>query len=163
MTPFRCLSVAVAVSAKNRKILGVCVSSMPATGHIAAISRKKYGKRPDHRRKGLRSLFNTIQPLLTHSPRIQSDEHPYYKPLIHHFFPRSYYSQTKGNVAAVTGQGELKKRKRDPLFYINHTLAMLRANINRLIRKTWCTTKRPDRLADHLAIYMSYHNGLLTA
>ena len=43
------VSVAVAVSKKERKILGIEVSQMPATGHLAAISRKKYGKRADNR------------------------------------------------------------------------------------------------------------------
>jgi len=38
---------------------------------------------------------------------------------------------------------------------------MLRANVNRLIRRTWCTTKRIDRLVDHLTIYADYHNRLL--
>ena len=40
---------------------------------------------------------------------------------------------------------------------------MLRANISRLIRKTWATTKRADRLAAHIAIYAWYHNEVLTA
>ena len=43
------VSVAGAVSKKERKILGIEVSQMPATGHLAAISRKKYGKRADNR------------------------------------------------------------------------------------------------------------------
>lgn len=157
------LAVAVAVSIHNRKILGVEVSSVPASGHLAALARKKYGWREDNRKEGLKRLFKSISNTLIHAPKIQSDEHPYYKPLVKRFFPDANYSQTKGEKAAVTGQGELKKKKRDPLFYINHTLAMLRANINRLIRKTWCTTKDPARLLDHLAIYMWAHNSLLTA
>ena len=54
------LSVAVAVCVEDRKILGVDVSSMPATGYLAAISRRKYGKRSDHRRHGLKRLFSSI-------------------------------------------------------------------------------------------------------
>ena len=54
------LSVAMAVSKKERKILGFEVSIMPATGHLAKISRKKYGKRPDNRRKGMRALFREL-------------------------------------------------------------------------------------------------------
>ena len=83
------LSVAMVVAQGSRKILGFRVSQMPATGHLARIARKKYGFRPDHRREGLRVLFKTIRPLLTQHPRIQSDEHPYYKPLIQQFFPDS--------------------------------------------------------------------------
>ncbi len=35
---------------------------------------------------------------------------------------------------------------------------MLRANLNRLFRKTWNTTKKLERLNYHLAIYSWYHN-----
>ena len=157
------LSVAVAVCVKGRKILGVAVSSMPATGHLAAISRKKYGKRADKRKKGLELLFTSIKPTLKPHLRIQSDTHPYYFPMIKKHFPDAQYQQSIGKKAAVSGQGELKKSARDPLFCINHTLAMLRANINRLVRKTWCSTKKSARLADHLAIYMCMHNQVLTA
>ena len=66
-----------------------------------------------------------------------------------------------GEKGCVAGQGELKKVGKDPLFHINHTLAMLRANINRLFRRTWCTTKDPERLKDHLAIYTWVHNNKL--
>ena len=157
------LSVAVAVSSCGRKIVGAVVSSMPATGYLAKVSFKKYGKRPDHRREGLRHLLKSIHGAVSPSVNIYSDKHPYYRPLVSTYFPEASYYQTKGAPSAVTGQGELKKQTRDPLFYINHTQAMLRANINRLVRKTWCTTKDPDRLSDHLAIYMSFHNSFLTA
>lgn len=157
------LSVAVAVSAEDRKILGFSVSTMPATGHLSKLSRKKYGHRPDHRRRGLRELFSAIQPVVSSKTTFHSDQHPYYRSLVSRFFPESIYYQSKGCKSSVTGQGELKKTRRDPLFFINHTLAMLRANIHRLLRKTWCTTKDPVRLIDHLAIYISVHNSLLTA
>ncbi len=157
------LAVATAVSVKDRKILGITVAKMPATGHLAKISRKKYGIRPDDRQEKLRNLFDTIKKTLSKKPLIRSDQHPYYKPIIKDFFPTALYKQTKGEKSAITGQGELKKQFNDPLFCINHTLAMLRANINRLVRKTWCTTKDPARLLDHLSIYISVHNQLLTA
>jgi hypothetical protein len=38
---------------------------------------------------------------------------------------------------------------------------MLRANINRLFRRTWCTTKKMACLEQHVAIYMDFHNTLL--
>ena len=157
------LSIAVAVCAEHRKILGVEVSSMPATGRLAAISRRKYGYRPDHRRKGLKRLFESISKTLASDVTIGSDEHPFYASLIKHYFPQAIYHQSESVRSVVTGQGELKKKARDPLFSINHTLAMFRANINRLIRKTWCTTKDSARLMDHLAIYVSLQHTILTA
>ena len=55
----------------------------------------------------------------------------------------------------------LKKIRFDPLFSLNHTCAMLRANLNRLFRRTWCTTKKPERLALHIAMYVVFHNETL--
>jgi len=154
------LSIATAVT-KDRKLLGAVVSRMPATGHLAKIARKKYGFRPDQRQAGLKALFSNIKSSLATTLSIDSDQHPYYLPLVKQFFKQASYRQSKGEKAAISGQGELKKKVRDPLFTINHTLAMLRANINRLVRRSWCTTKDPDRLSDHLAIYIAFHNRLL--
>ena len=61
----------------------------------------------------------------------------------------------------MTGQGELKKLRFDPLFSLNHTCAMLRANINRLFRRTWCTTKKAACLKRHVAVYVRFHNTVL--
>jgi hypothetical protein len=156
------LSVAIAVDEKTRTILGTRVSSMPATGYLAAISRRKYGYRPDKRVAGLNKLFQSIKKVVNKNAFITSDEHPFYGKIIKNIFPYAVYKQFKGEKGTVAGQGELKKVTRDPLFAINHTLAMCRANINRLVRRTWCTTKKPERLADHLAIYMWFHNTKLT-
>jgi hypothetical protein len=30
------------------------------------------------------------------------------------------------------------------------------------VRRTWCTTQRPDRLEAHLEIYIRFHNAILT-
>lgn len=73
------------------------------------------------------------------------------------------HKRVKGRRGCVVGQGELKRGGRDPLFALNHTAAMLRANVNRLFRRTWCTTKRMDRLKAHLMIYIDFHNTVLTA
>jgi len=157
------LSVALAVAEDSRKIVGFRVSQMPATGHLAAISRKKYGYRKDERLEGMYSLFEELSEKLNSKIIIRSDECSYYKSVVNSCFPDSKHEQFKGQKSAISGQGELKKIKRDPLFTINHTFAMLRANINRLVRKTWCTTKKVARLVDHLWLYMWVHNSRLTA
>jgi hypothetical protein len=46
----------------------------------------------------------------------------------------------------------------DPLFYLNHTYVMLRAHINRFIRKNWCATKDTKRLKDHIDLYVDFHH-----
>ena len=155
------LSVCMAVTDKGRKILGFRVSKMPASGHLAKIARKKYGHRPDHRLLGLDDLFSELKSVLKPTISIQSDECPFYKQIIKNHFPNADYKCHIGLKSAIAGQGELKKAWRDPLFAINHTFAMLRANINRLIRRTWCSTKKIPCLEDHLALYAWVHNSKL--
>ena len=156
------LSVAMAVTKKERKILGFSVSIMPATGHLADISRKKYGQRPDNRRQGMRALFEHLATHLSPTIDIASDECSYYAPIVRQFFPKGKYVQYKGKKGSIAGQGELKKTFFDPIFAINHTFAMLRGGISRLIRRTWNTTKKIAALEDHLSIYAWYHNNLST-
>ena len=157
-TKLKPLSVTLAVDAKRRFILGAEVGSLPAFGHLAKLSRKKYGHRKNEHREMLHELFSKIEKVIDPLSLIESDEHQNYKPIVNRFFPQAKYLQYKGGRGAIVGQGELKKLNYDPLFKLNHTCAMLRANINRLIRKTWCTTKDPIMLKKHLEIYICYHN-----
>lgn len=151
-------SVCVVVDADNRFILGHSVAQIPASGPLAAVSRKKYGYRADHSVQARHDLFGRLSDYIARDVRIASDEHNRYPALIRANLPNAVHSQHKSIRGCVTGQGELKKTQFDPLFCVNHTLAMLRANINRLVRRTWCTTKRNERLDDHLALYIDYHN-----
>jgi transposase-like protein len=155
------LSVTLAVSLK-RKILAFEVASMPAKGPLAKIGRKRYGFRPDHRSRALKALLNRIRPVVSDRAVIRSDRCPRYPGPVARLFPNARHETVKGRRGCVTGQGELKRGGFDPLFSLNHTCAMLRANVNRLFRRTWCTTKKAQALAHHLAIYADYHNSVLT-
>ncbi len=155
------LSIAMAVVADKRWILGFRVASMPAKGPLAEISRKKYGPRPDDRGPARRDLFAELKPLLADYAEVRTDMNPHYQADISAAFPSATHTTFKGRRGCVVGQGELKKIGFDPLFSFNHTAAMLRANINRLFRRTWCLTKKPSCLESHLAIYALYHNVIL--
>ena len=142
----------------RRFILGAEVSQIPAFGHLADLSVKKYGKRKDLHFEGLTRLFKSLAPVLSSEVRVKSDEHKSYPGFVSAYFPRAKHITFKSERACIAGQGELKKVKFDPLFTVNHTCAYLRANVNRLIRKTWCTTKDPARLKDHLDIVIYFYN-----
>jgi transposase-like protein len=152
------LSITLAVEMSSRRILGFEVSQMPAKGLLVHIARKKYGPRKDHRRQGRAKLFKRIQQFVASDALIKSDENPHYPQDVRKWFPKANYQRFKGQRGSIVGQGELKKIRFDPLFSLNHTCAMFRANVNRLFRRTWCTTKKPDRLVAHLVLYAHYHN-----
>lgn len=156
------LSVAVAVDSKNRKILSFQVSRMPAKGKLASIAQEKYGPRKDERPEGWDKLMESLKPLVTPDALFTSDDNPHYPKYVKKHHPNVTHKTVKGGRGAIVGQGELKKLKFDPIFSLNHTCAMLRANLNRLFRKTWCTTKTIRGLNDHISIYVMYHNTVLT-
>lgn len=153
------LTVSIAVDADRRLILDAQVSQIPAFGHLATVAKKKYGFRQCHHNQGLKKLFRNLKPIVSPTASISSDEHKKYHTFVKSSFPRSNYLQYRSERGCIAGQGELKKVRFDPLFAINHTCALLRANINRLIRKTWCTTKQPERLKDHLDIFICFFNS----
>ena len=155
------LALSLAVEEKTRKILGFEVSVIPASGPLAAHSRKKYGRRPNERPRGLHRLFVKIKKALDKTVSFRSDEDPLYPVLLRRHFPGAVHQRSPGGRGCVTGQGELKKLRYDPLFSVNHTCAMLRANINRLFRRTWCTTKKAECLKRHVAVYVQFHNTVL--
>lgn len=152
------LSVTVAVDEDRRMILALEVSQIPAFGHLSKLALKKYGHRKDEHFEGLTRVFQKITPIVSSEVLVKSDEHQRYPGFISAYLPRAKHQTFKSERGCIAGQGELKKVQFDPLFVVNHTCALLRANVNRLIRKTWCTTKDPKRLKDHLDIFMYFYN-----
>ena len=155
------LSIGVSVEYESRRILSMKVASMPAKGLLAKKARKKYGYRKDDRRKAISALLEEIKVSSISRPEIRSDMNPRYDRLVSQVFPKGWYHQYKGRRGCVVGQGELKRGGYDPLFYLNHTCAMIRDNLKRLSRRTWCTTKKKAGLIDLLDIYQYYHNHTL--
>jgi transposase-like protein len=156
------LSVTLAVDPETRKILKFQVSRMSARGPLAAISRRKYGYRADERPQAWDQLMRELTSYVTPDCHWTSDENPHYPSHLKRHHPGAKHNRVPGGRGAITGQGELKKLRFDPLFSLNHTCAMLRANMNRLFRRTWCTTKNRQGLIDHLSLYVSFHNHVLT-
>jgi transposase-like protein len=154
------LSVVAAVVPGRRKILGFEVASMPAKGLVAEKARMKYGYRKDTRTAAIRRLFADLQ--LHHPTLLRSDDCPRYPSQVRRAFPKATHIRIQGGRAGPHGLGELRQKGFDPIFSINHTFAMFRANVNRLFRRSWCTTKKANSLADHLAIYAHFHNTVLT-
>ena len=99
-TKLKPLSVAMTISTKDRRIIGF---------RVASLSRKKYGNRPDHRRREFAALYQDIQPRLSELHTIESDECSFTKPVLSRVFPRAKHQQFKGKKGSIAGQGELKK------------------------------------------------------
>jgi len=160
----KCLpvSIPIIVAPRTRKILAIGVCSMPAKGLLAEFSRKKYGFRVDERSQTMSRLLRSISHVTRPDVCFLTDENPKYPKWLKSVFPHAKHITTKGRRGCTVGQGELKRGGYDPLFDLNHTCAMIRANVSRLFRRTWNTTKKRERLEADLALYVDIHNSILT-
>ena len=46
----------------------------------------------------------------------------------------------------------------NPLFPINHTNALFRDSVSRLVRRSWAVSKRRERLESHLWLFVVFRN-----
>lgn len=159
-TKYKPVSIIMAVD-KSRRILGFEVASMPCKGPLSAKSLRKYGPRTDDRKEARIKFFKKIKPLVCEFAEIKSDDNPHYPRDVKKYFPKATHIRIKGGRSCSTGQGELKKVGFDPIFSFNHTAAMVRYRMSRMIRKTWCTSKNMQGIKDHLAIMVKFHNNMI--
>ena len=158
------LSVSMAVEKGTGLILGFQVAKSSATGKLAAIAKRKYSNWVNEEKKGLNTLFDDIMPLFSKKVLIESDKKLIYKPIVKQKLTAANIQFThlrfEGAKKKERGQGEMINHARefDPLYWINHTFAMLRYKISRLVRKTWCNTKKQLNLEAHLEIVMCFLN-----
>jgi len=152
------VSVTLAVEEKTRRILGFRVAQMSAKGRLTRKSIKNTDTAETSAGKTGAIFFASLQPIVAHDAVIKSDSNPYYVRDVKEYFPAAQHLRTLGLRGATTGQGELKKAAYDPLFSLNHTCAMFRANVSRWSEKPGRPRKKKERLQDHLAIYAVYHN-----
>lgn len=161
-TKLKPLTIPICVS-DTYKILGVSVGRIPANGHLAELSRKKYGVRENEREKVLCELLENLRDKVRIKPlTITTDSHPLYPKLIQEYFPEAKH------IAVVSR--ELKEKKRelihhkvtkkvfDPLFALNQRCAKIRSDVRRMTRRSWCTTKIKENLHRHLLLYQIYNN-----
>ncbi len=151
------VSIVVAVEEGTRKIITLRAAQMPAKGHLAEVSRKKYGYRADHRPRALRTTLNGLTQF-KNLQVLKSDMSPRYPKYVRECLPNVQHVTFKGRRGCIVGQGELKRGGFDPLFDLNHTCARIRDLIKRLSRRTWCTTKVVERLQMFLDIFICHFN-----
>jgi transposase-like protein/IS1 family transposase len=161
LTKCKPISISMAVESNTRKIIDFKVSSIGAKGRLTSVAFKKYGKRKNESYKNRKKLFKELKSVVSSEALFKTDMHKDYKRLIKNHFPKAEHRAYKSVRSSLTGQGELKRTQFDPIFSVNHVFAMLRDNIKRLSRKTWCTTKKLEELDKHVRIYVDFHNSVL--
>jgi transposase-like protein len=162
-TKLKPLTIALAVS-DDYKVLGVNVGTIPAKGHLSAISIRKYGPRENQSSLVVTELLKNLKV----RPQgldfiIKSDSKFEYKRIAQQVFP------LKKHLIHIARVQKDKKREMkylksekiifDPIFALNQRMAKFRDHIKRLTRRSWCTTKKRENLENHIYLYMADNNG----
>lgn len=157
-TRLKPLSIAIAVRAKTGQIIAAKVASMNCKGKAAPVSLAKYGLRKDERNQAMTDVMAQVTSCAREQLTVMSDSKTAYTTLMKRLVPNAVFEQTpragKGPVNSAS-----RKNKKDKMFTLNYTAAKLRNDLSRLARKTWVTTKKPDRLQAHLDLYIAFNNG----
>jgi transposase-like protein len=151
------LSIALVVN-EIGELIEAKVAEMPAKGRLAGFSVNKYGPRKDDRLAVLNQVFLAVKSKLLELPQvIKSDANPSYKKIVKEYFSGVRYEQINRS-DKIRHQDRLherlSKKRFDPLFNVNHKCALLRSQIKRLTRRSWCTTKKPENLQLHLDLFI---------
>jgi hypothetical protein len=156
-TKLKPLSVAMAVRVKTCEIIAAQVASMECKGHLAGIAHAKYGPRSDTREQARTTVLETLKACAREQLTIHTDEYPGYQGLFARLAPHAVHEAFKS--AKADPMSGNRRNVEDKLAQINLVSAKFRHDLSRMARRTWVTTKRPDRLQAHLDLYIAFNNG----
>ena len=153
------LTVGLLVSGSTGMLVDTSVGRMRSRASGSEGSRKRRaafeerkGRRPNESRAVVRACLGRLE---KGGPwELVTDKKSLYGSVVKEILARHSVS---GVHWTVSGRGS--KGKRSPLFGVNHMAAKVRYGASRLIRRTWCASKKRERLAMHLAIYWMWHNA----
>jgi transposase-like protein len=152
----RPVTVPVLIHCDTRFIVHFEVGQLPARGGLQGhdlVRKKLQGPRPSESTLMVRKCFETLKRV--HDPgrflHMIIDKKRSYRTEIRALF---------GNriSALITESSKCARNTSNPLFPINLTLAMLRDNVSRLVRRTWAASKLKAELVHHAWIYAAWKN-----
>jgi transposase-like protein len=156
----RPVTVPVLIERKWRFIVHAETGPLPARGKLSPrLLAKKVelekveGKRRSGSRRAVTKCFEALREHRRPDRPIflQTDRKATYPAILKEVFEKTPVLHERTTSKA-------KRDRRNPLFSINHTLAMLRDGLSRLVRRTWAHAKLRKRLATHLWIYIAWRN-----
>ncbi|HEU4418794.1 MAG TPA: hypothetical protein VFT55_07625 [Planctomycetota bacterium] len=154
----RPLTMPVLIEKEHWFVVSTAVGSIRRLARVGSDRRRRqqhdelaYGRRPDQSRE---CTHRVLQDLARLSPSgslvLRTDDKASYRVLAREIFGERLRHETT--------PGTQRRDCHNPLFPINVTLAMTRDNCGRLRRRSWCVTKKAERLHNHLLLFTVYRN-----
>ena len=154
------LTLPILVHWKTFFVLHAATAPLPARGGLSPLDEAR--KRERELRLGRRQSGSTaaVEECLkvwrgVHAPRASANWITDRKTSYPALFKR-YFGEVFGSHVRIASSDT--RNRKNPMFPINHTLAMLREHVSRLARRTWAVSKRRTRLENHLWIWIVWRN-----
>ena len=153
------LTVPVLIERSSLFVLHAQTAPLPARGGLRPKDRERkrerervHGKRTSGSREAVSRCLEVLERQLGPETRarLETDLKASYASLAKRLFAE--------RVVHLRSSSKLARTRSNPLFAINHTLAMLRDGLSRLVRRTWAGAKRRSALERHLWIWIVWRN-----
>ena len=153
------VSMPVLIERKSYFIVDLETAALPCRGRLSEkdLERKRereaeFGVRRSGSRAAVAKCFETLAE--HHSEKgtvpVQTDKKSSYRTILSKRFG--------SRLEHVQHSSTAKRDYGNPLFPINHTLAMMRDGISRLVRRTWAASKKRAKLERHAWIWTVWRN-----
>ena len=154
------VTVPFLVDASRFFVVAIEPETLPARGHLRRRDRERRAVL-DRRRGRRRNRSNQAldQVLATWARAHARDRTPFLISDRKSSYPRRFMKAfPEGPRRHVRVDSKASRTRRNPLFPVNHTLAMARDQVSRLVRRSWGASKCRHRLRDHLWIWVAWRN-----
>lgn len=142
----RPLGIQLAVRAKTSEIIVAKVCRIPMAAQTASRADKEAYQKMSTRNQAKVELALDLNKIMRDSKTIKSDGK---------YFCREIVEKIVDNVNYIS-----EVHRNNPIWRLDKVVLMMRQHVSRLRRSTLATTKRIDRLQNHLDLYIRYHNDL---
>ena len=155
------LTVPVLIERKSYFVLHTSVAPLPARGKLSGRDRARklrreavFGKRRSGSTRVVRESFEVLRAAVPSDikVRVQTDRKRSYASTLGRLFG--------GRLVHQRTSSKARRSYSNRLFPINHTLAMMRDGLSRLVRRSWAAAKKASRLRRHLWMWVAWRNYL---
>jgi len=153
------LTVPVLVHKPSHCILHAVVGTLPPRKPLSKANQRKLeqlelveGKRHSESRAKVAECFDVLRSICPTGGVVAVDtdeKYSYHSLLKRAFGARLVHTRTNSKQPRTCW---------NPLFVVNHTFAMLRDGLSRLVRRNWAASKQREKLGWHLWIYAAWRN-----
>jgi transposase-like protein len=154
------VTVPLLVHQPSRCILHVEVGTLPPRKplppakqrQLARIEAEEQKKRRSESRVKVNECFERLKEIAPEEGPVlvSTDEKPTYRAILKRLFGARLVHRRTNSKEPRTFL--------NPLFLVNHTFAMLRDGLGRLVRRNWGATKEREKLEWHLWLYIGWRN-----